>query len=134
LSAIGNYKSDDEVGGLVGLAENSTLSQIYTDVDIAVVDLNGLDSFGGVAGRLASSTIKDSYTTGSIKVIYPAGREYGQSVIAHSGGLAGRIEAASTVTNSYATGEIYGDHVGGLIGHLDTAHTLLRAISLSIII
>ncbi|MDR2885067.1 MAG: InlB B-repeat-containing protein, partial [Deferribacteraceae bacterium] len=124
----------DDIGGLVGFTDNTTFTGVFADVDIDVTRMSGKEGFGGLVGRLSSSTIDNSYTVGDISTAGDTdiADVFAPINVAHVGGLVGRMEDNSSVTNSYATGKVIGEHVGGLIGYLDnTTHTVTGNLALN---
>ena len=90
-------------GGLVGLSENSSISQSY-----ATGAISGNWFTGGLVGRSENSTISQSYASGSVTG-YAGGM----------GGLAGSSIGVSKIEHSYATGQVSGHGaVGGLVGQI----------------
>lgn len=114
-SSSGQASSSGDLGGLVGYGEN--------DVSIkdssSSVNLTATSNYaGGLLGYGREGiTIERSYATGSVTGIDNANQHYG------FGGLVGVLESPvtspATVTESYATGAISGQHdLGGLIGDI----------------
>ena len=69
--------------------------------------VKGAENVGGLAGVL-SGRIDNSYVTGQV---------IGTRKYYSKGGLVGRIESGSRITDSYATTKVSGlYHVGGLVG------------------
>ena len=101
--ATGSVEGGYYTGGLVGDAINSTISNSY-----ATGSVSGENYTGGLIGSSEESTITNSYATGSV-----SGRFY-------TGGLVGYAKSSSTITNSYATGSVTGIfYIGGLVGYVD---------------
>lgn len=108
--------SNIEVGGLVGFASSTEITNSYFSGDEV---LGSGDYIGGLVGYLDGSTIKSSYinnTNVEISVIdfcHPIG----------VGGLVGKAVNNSIISDTYFIGsDIYGnDYVGGLIGHLSNS-------------
>ncbi len=99
VSANGTVTGGQQLGGLVGLGQNLSLSRSFADVD--VVSTTG--PVGGLIGRLSSGTIDNCYALGSVN---------GDNTV---GGLAGLL--AGSATNTYAAGAVTGNtDVGGLVG------------------
>jgi len=105
ISDSGKY-----VGGLVGRANYSTISESYATGSVV-----GVESVGGLVGFSEESNISESYATGSVVGV--------ESV----GGLVGRVRYSGTFVNVYATGnvsavdqEINNDflRLGGLVGRI----------------
>ncbi|MDR0747045.1 MAG: hypothetical protein LBE89_04040 [Helicobacteraceae bacterium] len=91
-------KGNDYVGGIVGGAMYSTITNSYTTGDV-----NGTRYVGGIAGYTNYGTITNSSATGNI-----SGGDY------YIGGIVGYV-ANGSITNSYATGNISGGD-GGIAG------------------
>ncbi len=76
--------------------------------------VTGIDRVGGLAGYLINADIISSYATTAV-----TGIDFGQI---GAGGLVGFLNTGSTVSNSFADGEINvennGSHVGSLVGRL----------------
>ncbi|MFG6430115.1 MBG domain-containing protein [Pelomonas parva] len=129
------------IGQLVGYATNSTINRAYASG--TVTSGGGLGSVGGLIGALAGTTVSESFTAGSLtstgggNVGGMLGAMEGGGLIDNSysamtvnstnvvGGLVGAMSSAntstdSTVSNSYATGNVTGslDTVGGLVGYM----------------
>ncbi len=87
------------VGGLVGLKDNGTIINSYSEGNI-----NGNDMVGGLVGRNLKGIVNNSYSTGNVT---------GENKV---GGLVGYNDYG-TITNSYSTGSVTVDNVGGgLVG------------------
>jgi hypothetical protein len=121
------------VGVLAGELTGSVASDVQTTGTMAVV---GSD-VGGVAGRLASSHLQDATTEVLVNSTFSAdrtgnlvgsgedctihrssahGQAYGYTAV---GGLAGYLDSASVVSDSYARSTVFGAFVvGGLVGDL----------------
>jgi len=129
------------VGQLVGYATNSKISHVYASGTVS--SGGGLGSVGGLVGALRGTSISDSFTAGSLtstgggNIGGFVGAMEGSGLIDKSystmtvnstnvvGGLVGAMSSVnapsdSTVSNSYATGNVTGslDTVGGLIGYM----------------
>jgi hypothetical protein len=130
----GSVQGDRYVGGLVGRAENATVTNCSSSLCVegdeyigglvgfcgpeviisncySSSNVHGDDDIGGLVGYIGneialSGTISECYSSGSV------------SGYKNIGGLIGLI-CGATVENCYATGSIRGyDHVGGLVGLL----------------
>ena len=99
--ATGSVRADSEVGGLVG----SSLGDIVSSYATGSVTGNN-DSVGGLVGRNDSGRmVSNSYATGAV------------SGVGNVGGLVGRNDG--TVSGSYATGSVTGtNRIGGLVGEV----------------
>ena len=101
----GNVSGDKyAIGGLIGLQREGTITESYA---IGNVDSN--DNSGGLVGVKLKGSIINSYATGNV---------YGKKL---AGGLIGSLAQSSTITESYATGEVtsgdvYNSSAGGLVG------------------
>lgn len=94
----------DNVGGLIGSSTNFTvISKSYASGEV-----EGDERVGGLVGELFYGTIQNSYATGKVTGKRP------------SAGLVGKLKhqtsGVSTITNSYATGEIPRSSGRGLVG------------------
>jgi uncharacterized repeat protein (TIGR02543 family) len=100
VSAAGTVTGGQQLGGLVGLGQNLTLTNSFAEVDV----VSSADSVGGLVGRFTGTgTIENSYALGSVNGV--------DSV----GGLVGLLDG--TVTNTFAAGTVSGSsNVGGLVG------------------
>ena len=123
----GNY-----TGILVGKAENSQISNVYTS---GTVTSNG-SQIGGLTGELKNSTATNVYSTADVKGNENVGGLIGDSngsivekafatgkvtaTKGQVGGLIGAMENGGTVKNSYATGDVNGvNSIGGLVGLIE---------------
>ena len=106
--ATGGYHAE-AVGGLVGFAQDATISQSYATGDvISDAVRKSIGAAGGLVGFLFDATISQSFATGAVM------DTEGVPV----GGLVGAGEAA-TISQSYATGKVTGGggtQIGGFIG------------------
>ena len=112
IYATGNVVGDEMVGGLIGQAFFSTISQGYATGDVAgAIDVGGLvgNQYGGGWDMTdPASFIVNSFATGSVT----GGTET-------TGGLVGRSHS-SVISDSYAIGAVEGSEaVGGLVGTLE---------------
>ncbi|MGB0503705.1 MAG: GLUG motif-containing protein, partial [Thalassolituus sp.] len=102
--STGVVTGDDNVGGLVGGLYRGSLNNSF-----ATGSVTGNGDVGGLAGDSSNSTLNNSFATGSV-----TGDE-------DVGGLIGQI-SSSSLSNSFATGSVTGDEdVGGLIGQLSSS-------------
>lgn len=113
----GSITGKDNVGAIVGSANNTTLTNVVNSAAVS-----GNSNVGGIVGSATNSAIKDAINTGTIN-------GSGDNV----GGLIGNlqnskfIEATDTtkevekglIGNSYNLGDVSGKghNVGGLVGH-----------------
>lgn len=116
-STSGEVRGYGDVGGLMGVNNNSTVIHSSSSVEVeGDYTLGGLVGYnvsgyccrsfqpGGLAGSRETAIIEYSFAAGSVR---------GSQDI---GGLVG-LSYKATVKNSYATGEVNGDwKVGGLVG------------------
>ncbi|MGD9639100.1 MAG: GLUG motif-containing protein [Alphaproteobacteria bacterium] len=106
--ATGNVRGDDYFGGLVGEAQKTSITNSYATGNLTCTG-SGDDYAGGLVGKISNSpsSISGSYATGSITC---SGF--------YDGGLAG-MAYNTTITNSYATGNVRADDfLGGLVGEI----------------
>lgn len=122
-------EGNDYVGGLVGLLDNTTISNSYFEGSAT-----GNFSVGGIAGYTVESLISRSWSSGSvvgmervggiagnndeeteINLSFSSSNVTGESQV---GGLVGMNDDFGKVVNSFATGSVTGkNEVGGLVGH-----------------
>ena len=129
-----NVTGDSYTGILVGKAENSQISNVYTS---GTVTSNG-NQIGGLTGELKNSTATNVYSTADVKgneniggLIGDSGGSIVEKAFATGkvtategqvGGLIGAMENGGTVKNSYATGDVNGaKFVGGFVGYVAKA-------------
>lgn len=101
--ATGYTSGTEEVGGVAGKAFFESITDSY-----ATGNVNGTNFVGGLVGNLADGqSLKRSYATGTVT-----------SSGSYAGGLIGRVGGSgTTVSNSYATGDVQGTaYVGGFAG------------------
>ncbi len=101
------------VGGLIGFISGATVSESYATGNLTTSVSNGYaESWGGLVGDVGGgSLIENSYATG----IVDGGSTASSGAHTIVGGLVGR-NYNSTIQDSYATGTVYGQYVGGLVG------------------
>ena len=129
-----NVTGDSYTGILVGKAENSQISNVYTS---GTVTSNG-SQIGGLTGELKNSTATNVYSTADVKGNTNVGGligDSGGSIVEKAfatgkvtategqvGGLIGAMENGGTVKNSYAAGDVNGaKFVGGFVGYVAKA-------------
>ena len=112
IGFTGTVTGDGDVGGLIGRAEDTTVSNSWTNVTVNGGYDDG-DDIGGLVGQAVSSTFSNVWARGSVT-------GHGSGSANFVGGLLGDA-GVSTITDSWAEGDVVanGDHVGGLIGALD---------------
>jgi hypothetical protein len=99
-STAGNVTGRGEAGGLIGKAQNGSLSGSFSSSSVTLSGYYG----GGLVGLSVGLTVTDSYANGPIVGGY------------YVGGLAGYFQEGS-MSSSYAVGAVRGDnYLGGLIG------------------
>ena len=98
------------VGGVVGFAQNTTLTNVHSN---QTINSNSYGYLGGLVGIIYNNdTIAESSFSGNLS---------GTDTDSYTGGIAGLIyDSASSITNSYTTGTIYppsgGYSIGGIVG------------------
>lgn len=119
VSAHGTVRgtgNTEGVGGLVGRVGNINLVEVgHIKHSYATGDVFGSARVGGLVGTLQRGTIADSYSSSDLAA------SEGSTFFSAFGGLVGRAEnAAESITNSYATGNISvnGSNLGGFAGIL----------------
>jgi len=111
----------DEVGPVGGLAGEVLAGGIVSHVSVTgKVSMGGTNSdnrVGGLVGNLSGSSVNDSWSTAHV-----GGRD-------RVGGLIGNVLASSTITDSWAAGDVTGtqSRVGGLVGVLDGGSSVLTS-------
>lgn len=140
VTGTGTISGGVDVGGLVGVLRNSTLSKCYASVShnpgsFAVVngsglignlnfstvtssystsDVTGNNGIGGLIGGIVTSTVQNSYASGLVVEMPSNGG--GQTPYDVLGGLIGSVTSAtsssSTITNCFATGNVSGATTG----------------------
>ncbi|MFZ4548397.1 MAG: GLUG motif-containing protein, partial [Bacteroidales bacterium] len=113
-----NISSLYMVGGIVGYAEASTISNCSVTGSI-----NAVTIAGGVVGAASNTNINKC----SSNVVVGGNIMYGEENMTHFGGLVGLVnDAGTTISNSYAKGTVSAYNVvGGLVGGVDIASTAL---------
>lgn len=111
LGAGGTVIGTSYVGGIIGYGENPEIDSSYSQVNVTGTS----EYIGGFVGYIEGSTITDSYATGLIT----GGSE-------NIGGFAGEIDGASTVSGSYAIGNVSSSDpeaidMGGFAGDIDNS-------------
>ncbi|NQZ84633.1 MAG: hypothetical protein HRU03_02845, partial [Nanoarchaeales archaeon] len=96
----GNVFGSNNVGGLVGLNENSLISNSYTNSNVTA-----LSFVGGVVGYNLNSNVANTYSTGSIS---------GDSNV---GGIVGTLENSNILT-SFTTSNVSGNSIFNSIAGL----------------
>jgi len=112
IGFTGTVTGDGDVGGLIGRAEDTTVSNSWTNVTVNGGYDDG-DDIGGLVGQAVSSTFSNVWARGSVT-------GHGSGSANFVGGLLGDA-GVSTITDSWAEGDVVanGNLVGGLIGELD---------------
>ena len=102
----GNVQGNNNVGGVVGWNNNSTVENCHSAGSV-----KGNTSVGGAVGtNNAQSSMRNCHSSSAVE---------GQNVV---GGLLGMNADKSMLTNSYATGPVQGKSViGGLVGANDNS-------------
>ena len=94
------------VGGISGYASEDTITGCSASGNVTGTG----DHVGGLVGYMVSTQVDDCHASGTVT----GGGDY-------TGGLAGWSRLSCTITNSSASGDVYGvNYVGGLVGrHAD---------------
>ena len=101
---------DDDVGGLVGRADEASITQSYS-----TGATTGDYRVGGLVGQVYYASLSNSFATGSV-----IGRQY-------AGGLVGYVFGGS-LSNNFATGSVTADvYTGGLLGYIRFPPLLLSS-------
>lgn len=101
-AAVAGRTYSQYVGGLVGLSDGSTIIDSFSSGDVSAASWSTYT--GGLVGLASSSHVSRSYATGATT---------GSAIV---GGLIGKIQASSTLVNTYASGSTLGSNVGSLVG------------------
>ncbi|MGI9917277.1 choice-of-anchor U domain-containing protein, partial [Vibrio owensii] len=108
----GSVSGQRYVGGLVGSADEVTVSQSYVSVSASVSD----SYVGGVFGESEYSTIENSFVAGSIN-----------AVDSYAGGFIGYSYDAS-ITNSFSSSDMTADdYAAGLVAYAEGALTIVNS-------
>jgi hypothetical protein len=107
--------AQSDIGGIVGLLQNSNIFNSSTEADIRVTAATA----GGAAGAVDGSTLYNVYSHGTITA------NTGVSIW-DGGGLVGNLRNSSTINNSFSTGSIAGftANMGGSVGNDDGSNTV----------
>jgi len=98
----GSVSGNGIVGGLIGYSLNSSVNNVYANVDISSTG----DDIGGLVGINEGGTIDNAYATGSVT---------GDDLV---GGLVGYNTNSAIIRNAWAAGRVSaaGSIAGGLLG------------------
>lgn len=116
-----NYLQNN-IGGLAGIANDSHISHVISQIDITVESTNGVARVGGLLGRMTHTTIQSSHVQATISTTH-----------AVVGGFIGRIDTPSTsysISQSSAKGTVVStggeqSMTGGFVGQfLDNSLTI----------
>lgn len=104
----GSITGKDNVGAIVGNANNTTLTNVVNSAAVS-----GDSNVGGIVGIATDTTVEDAINTGAIEGI--ANTDNGGINV---GGLIGSMNSSHLIGNSYNLGDVSGDgyNVGGLVG------------------
>lgn len=110
----GSITGKDNVGAIVGSANNTTLTNVVNSAAVS-----GDSNVGGIVGSADGTTVENAINTGTIE-----GNSTSETNV---GGLIGEMKNSDTadnyksqiIGNSYNLGDVSGDgyNVGGLVGH-----------------
>jgi filamentous hemagglutinin family protein len=118
--ATGNVSGNTSTGGLVGKSNYGSISNSY-----ATGNVSGNSKTGGLMGYGVGVSISRSYATGSV-----TGAVFGS----FTGGLVGLGSYYTTISDSYATGNVSGySQVGGLAGGMDYGSSVNRAYAAGVV-
>lgn len=104
------------VGGLLGYARDLETTNTFSDAEITAE----LGDCGGLIGNAYNATVSNSHASGAVTGGTATSSEW---TTRNTGGLIGNAYKNTTVSDSYATGDVvtsYTKHVGGLIGYAYT--------------
>lgn len=105
----GSITGKDNVGAIVGSANNTTLTNVVNSAAVS-----GDSNVGGIVGIATDTTVEDAINTGAIEGI--ANTDNGGINV---GGLIGSMNSSHLIGNSYNLGDVtsIGSNVGGLVGY-----------------
>lgn len=105
----GSITGKDNVGAIVGNANNTTLTNVVNSAAVS-----GDSNVGGIVGIATDTTVEDAINTGAIEGI--ANTDNGGINV---GGLIGSMNSSHLIGNSYNLGDVtsIGSNVGGLVGY-----------------
>jgi len=130
--ATGTVRGPEFVGGLVGMlvgndnreAFHSRMTNCYFIGDVSTS--GGFGGVGGVVGGMYAGTIANSYSAGTVVGPFANGNQW------VAGGVAGRVEANSTVINCYSTSTVIGmNMVGGVAGGVGYNSKIINSAALN---
>jgi len=143
----GNGIDQSQIGGLIGYGENAIIHDIIISGNITTNSQDG-GGMGGVIGAQEGGTISNTWSSVSISGPYDIGgivgqcrgqihTSYSQGNVRASekaaGGITGRATNCS-ISNSYATGTIYGVYmVGGLVGWLPVESVITNSYAVGLV-
>jgi hypothetical protein len=114
-------------GGVAGFTDYTSISNVTSNSSVTGNGPGYNTSAGGVAGYIVSSHVTDSFALGNIN-LRALGVDFGwsDSWQIDAGGLVGYAGGAedgtSSITHSYATGDVYAyapfPYAGGLVGYI----------------
>jgi len=111
--ASGNSQGQMFSAGLVAnLYFGSTIDNSSSSVNVQMIGgASSHQQAGGLISRLINSSVDRCFSTGKV-----------EGVGSWFGGLVGLVTESSTISNSYATGDVIGNsNIGGLIGEFDNS-------------
>ena len=126
--------ANGRAGGLLGRIRAGTdVSDSYAIGDVRVSGSNSIA--GGLVGKAqnADTTVTGSYATGAVTASGAGVRNLPNQLGNLLGGLAGELTTGAQITASYATGAVTATAaadnsiLGGLVGHMSEADTLVLA-------
>jgi len=89
--------SADSIGGLIGQTSNASPVPIRIDESYTGGDVSGRENVGGLVGQTSNTTISNCFTTGSV---------ISTNNNVSTGGLVGNAHTGTTISNSYAAGNV----------------------------
>ena len=126
LSDVSVTNTTNEVGGLAGNIENSTVKE----VSLENINVSADNTVGGIAGQIKNTTVENCLVTGKVKGTLNHG-----SLGARAGGITGWLHTNSTVKGCYVNVQIESPKAqgsGGIIGGPDSGNVRIEnSVSLS---
>ncbi|MDQ0167206.1 hypothetical protein J2S11_003131 [Bacillus horti] len=97
-STAGNVSGSTNIGGLLGAAGMSEVRESYSINSLVTGDYH----IGGLVGKTNQTKFENTYTRSNIELTASIAKQFGGA------GYAGQIDSASSISFSYAAGELKG--------------------------
>lgn len=114
----GTVTGEGVVGGITGI-NAGIITKVHSKAEVV-----SRDSAGGIAGEASTgSTIDKSVSSGNIKSVY------------YTGGIVGQLVSSyppnNNIKNSYSTGDLTGNRVGGIVGDARNRGIIMNTYTIS---